>query len=32
MVKLDIKAVFIALCQPHTEQLGIIITNYIVCI
>src|SRR6266702_8398568 len=28
--KLDIRIVFTTLCQLHTEQLGIIITSYIV--
>jgi len=28
----DVKTVFTTLCQLHTEQLGIVITNYIVCI
>ena len=30
--ELDIKTVPTALRQLHTEQLGIVITNYIVCI
>ena len=28
----DVRIVFITLCQLHTEQLGIVITNYIVYI
>ena len=32
MVESDIRAILITLYQSHTEQLGIIITNYIVYI
>ena len=28
----DVKTVPMTLCQLHTEQLGIVITNYIICI